>query len=181
MRNALQEQLLKAGLAKKGKIDKIVRDKAKQRRGKSAPEPAPAISQAERQRQQRVERDRALEAERRAQAQAHERQAQVRQIIEQNRLTARGDDAYRFPDGNLIRSVLIDPAMRPQLAKGSLVIVRAGDEDYAILPRAAGDQIAQRQPELVVLDHSRTQQETPASDDDDEYYSRFVVPDDLVW
>ena len=181
MRNALQEQLLKAGLAKKAKIDQVVRDKAKQRRGKTAPEPEPAISDAERQRQERVERDRALEAERRAQTQARERLAQARQIIDQNRITVRGEDAYRFSDGSVICSVLIDPSMRPQLAKGTLVIVRDGADNYAIIAKAAGDKIAEREPELVVVDHSRVAKDASASDDDDDFYSRFEVPDDLVW
>ena len=38
--NPLQEQLLKAGLAKKGKVDQIAREQAKARHGKGATVPA---------------------------------------------------------------------------------------------------------------------------------------------
>ncbi len=40
MRNPLQEQLLKAGLVKKDKVAKVVREQAKQRQGKAHAAPA---------------------------------------------------------------------------------------------------------------------------------------------
>ena len=35
MRNPLQDQLLKAGLVKKGKVDQVAREQSKQRQGKA--------------------------------------------------------------------------------------------------------------------------------------------------
>lgn len=187
MRNALQEQLLKAGLAKKGKVDQVAREQVKQRQGKAPPTVDPGVAEAEKARQERVERDRAIAAERKAQAEGRERLAQARQIIEQNRVVARGEDRYRFTDGAAIRSVLADAATRTQLARGAFVVVRDGVDSYAVIPKAAGDKVALRDPALIVVDHSQTAQ-TPApaagasSDADDEaYYSRFQVPDDLIW
>ena len=187
MRNALQEQLLKAGLAKKSKVDQVAREQAKQRQGK-APKPDAAIdakaggdvaAEAERQRQARVERDRALAAERNAQARAAEQRAQARQIIEQGRLPPGGEIEYRFTDGKAIRSVLVTSQVRAQLAKGALVIVRL-DQGYAVVPRAVAEKVEARDASLVVVDHARTPE--PAADAaDDAYYSRFQVPDDLVW
>ena len=72
MRNPLQEQLLKAGLAKKSKLDQIAREQAKQRNAKAAPAPNTDHADAERARLDKVERDRALSAERNAQARAQE-------------------------------------------------------------------------------------------------------------
>jgi len=179
MRNALQEQLLKAGLAKKSKVDQVAREQAKARQGKA---PRPAGDEAvdvERQRLEKAERDRALAAERNAQARAAELRAQARQIIAQSGQRPEGGIEYRFTDGAVIRSVPVDLATRAQLARGALVIVRQ-DEGYALLPRAAADKLRERAPELVVVDHAST---GPAASDggDDEYYSRFKVPDDLVW
>jgi uncharacterized protein YaiL (DUF2058 family) len=179
MRNALQEQLLKAGLAKKSKLDQIAREQVKARQGK-APRPADAEAvDVERQRQEKAERDRALAAERNAQARQAELRAQARQIIEQSRVQCRGEIDYRFTDGTVIRSVLVDAATRTQLAKGALVIVRQ-DEAYALLPRAAADKVIERVPELVVLDHAGSAS-AQVEGEDDPYYSQFKVPDDLVW
>ncbi len=183
MRNALQEQLLKAGLAKKGKVDQVVREQAKQRQGKVAAAVDPARAEAEKARQERIERDRALDAERKLQAEARERLAQARQIVDQNRVVVRGEEAYRFTDGAVIRTVLVDAGIRAQLAKGALVVVRDGTDGYAIVPRAAADKVASREPSLVVVDHSSSQTgaEPVDASSDEAYYSRFQVPDDLVW
>lgn len=115
--------------------------------------------------------------------QAHERLAQARQIIDHHRIAVRDGEPYRFIDGDTIASIFIEPPLRPQLARGTLVIVREGTDGYAILPRAAGDQVAERAPQLLVVDHARSAPDTPAgdSDPDADYYARFPVPDDLVW
>ncbi len=182
MRNALQEQLLKAGLAKKGKVDQVAREQVRQRQGKAASSVDPGMSEAEKARREKVERDRAIAAERKAQVEVRERLAQARQIIEQNRVVARGEDLYRFTDGAAIRSVPADAATRVQLAKGAFVVVRDGSDGYAVIPKAAGDKVAMRDPALIVVDHSGQAPVTAADSSDDEaHYSRFPVPDDLIW
>ena len=93
MRNPLQDQLLKAGLVKKSKAAQIVREQARQRHGKT-PAPAEAEKVDTRQLQaERAERDRALAAERNAQARANETRAQVRQIVEANKVKRDGEIA----------------------------------------------------------------------------------------
>lgn len=179
----LQEQLLKAGLAKKSKVDQAAREQAKQRLAPSAAAAPPAAhAEAERARLEKVERDRALSAERNAQARAQELRAQVRQIIEQNRLRPAGDIAYRFQHDGAIRTVLVDEGTRRQLANGALVIAR-DDAGYAILPRAAAEKVEARDPSLIALDHRRASSPTAddSDDSDDEYYRQFKVPDDLTW
>jgi uncharacterized protein YaiL (DUF2058 family) len=179
MRNPLQEQLLKAGLAKKGKVDQIAREQAKQRQGK-APAPAPAEKvDAQRLQAERAERDRALAAERNAQAHARELAAQVRQIVDANKVKREGEISYRFTDGDKISSVLVNETLRSQLAKGVLVVVRAGDA-YELLPRAAAEKVRERDASSIVLDHGQASAGQPQSEDD-AYYAQFQVPDDLVW
>lgn len=178
MRNPLQEQLLKAGLAKKGKVDQIAREQAKQRQGKAAA-PAEEKIDAQRLQAEKAERDRALAAERNAQAQAREIAAQVRQIVDANKIKREGEISYRFTDGEKIQSVLVNDTLRAQLAKGSLVIVRAGGH-YELLPRAAADKIRERDASVIVLDHGQSGESAPASEDD-AFYSQFKVPDDLIW
>jgi len=181
MRNPLQEQLLKAGLVKKDKAAKIVRDQAKQRQGKA---PAPAAEEqvdARRLQAERAERDRALAAERNAEARAKEVRAQVRQIVETTRVKRDGDVAYRFTDGEKIATLLVNESLRAQLASGALVIARLGDS-YELIPRGPADKIHARSPETIVLDHGRKDGDAVQTEEEiDDYYKQFVVPDDLIW
>ncbi len=181
MRNPLQEQLLKAGLAKKSRLAEVAREQAKARHAKGPAKAATDASaaDAERSRLEKIERDRALSAERNAQARAAEQRAQVRQIVEQNRLKPEGEIDYRFTHDGVVRSVLVTGAVRQQLASGSLVIVCQG-QAYAIVPRAAADKIEARDASLIALDHGRTPPPVSGASDDD-YYSQFKVPDDLAW
>jgi uncharacterized protein YaiL (DUF2058 family) len=179
MRNPLQDQLLKAGLVKKSKVDQVAREQARQRQGKA---PAPVAAEqvdAKKLQAERAERDRALAAERNAQARSNELRAQVRQIVESHKVAHAGEIDYRFTDEGKIKSVPVNAALRAQLASGALLIVRH-DEGYALLPRAVADKIYERDAAMVVLDHGRAEA-AAAADEDDEFYKQFQVPDDLVW
>lgn len=180
MRNPLQEQLLKAGLAKKGKVDQIAREQAKQRQGKGASAPADEKIDAQRLQAEKAERDRAIAAERNAQAQAREIAAQVRQIIDANKVKREGEISYRFTDGEAMHSVLVNDALRTQLSKGVLVIVRSG-ENYELLPRVAAEKIRERDAAVIVLDHGKNAAGATAEEDDFYNQDQFKVPDDLTW
>lgn len=182
MRNPLQEQLLKAGLVKKDKVAQVVREQTRQRKGKAPAAPSAEHMEAQRLQIERAERDRALAAERNAQARASEQRAQIRQIVESHKVGREGEISYRFPDGGTIASVLVNEALRAQLAQGTLVVVRH-HQGYELLPRVAADKVYARDAAMIVLDHGRN--ETAKSDEDHgedgEYYSQFQVPDDLIW
>lgn len=182
MRNPLQDQLLKAGLVKKGQVAQVVREKNRQRKakgkGKQAVTEAPAVD-VDRLQAERAERDRAIAAERNERARANELRAQVRQIVDTHKVKREGEIDYRFTDVDRIKSVLVNEALRAQLAGGALVIVRHGD-GYELLPREAAEKIRERDASMIVLDHGHGEAAV-SSDEDDEYYSRFKVPDDLVW
>ena len=179
MRNLLQDQLLKAGLVKKAKVNQVVREQTRQREGK-APAPAEqAAIDAQRLQADRAERDRAIAAERNALARYAEQRAQARQIVATHKIKREGDINYRFPDGAAIKSVLVNEALRRQLASGSLVVVRH-EAGYEIIPRIAADKVYERDAQMIVLDHGHSSASAVA-DDDDDYYKRFAVPDDLIW
>ena len=179
MRNPLQEQLLKAGLVNKAKAAQVVREQAKKHKGKAPAPPSAEHVDAQRLQAEKAERDRAIAAKRNAQARAHEAHTQVRQIVEAHKVKREGEIAYRFTDGGRIRDVLVNEALRAQLAAGTLVIVRHG-EGYELLPRVAAEKVAERDAAMIVLDHGRTETGS-GKDADDEYYKQFEVPDDLVW
>jgi uncharacterized protein len=179
MRNPLQEQLLKAGLVKKSKVAEVVREQTKQRHGKGAPAPSAEQAEAERARQEKVERDRALAAERNAQARQLEQRAQVRQIVEQQQIKREGEIAYSFTDDGKIKNLLVNESIRTQLAAGALAIVRH-DQGHALIPRAAAEKVYARDAAMIVLDHGKPNARD-ANGEDDDYYSQFKVPDDLIW
>jgi uncharacterized protein len=179
MRNPLQEQLLKAGLVNKAKAAQVVREQAKQRNGKAPGPPSTEQVDAQRLQMEKAERDRALAAERNAQARAHEARVQVQQIVEAHKVKREGEIAYRFTDGDTIRYVLVNQALRVQLASGALVIVRH-DQGYELLPRVAADKVYERDAAMIVLDHGR-EKTGSGNEADDEYYKQFEVPDDLIW
>ncbi len=184
MRNPMQDQLLKAGLAKKSKLAEVVREQNKQRHAKGAPPADPDKVDAMQLQAERAERDRVLAAERNAQARARESQAQVRQIIDSHMMPRAGEIAYAFDDAGSIKRILVDASQRTQLAKGTLVIARHGD-GHALLPRVAVDKVVERDPTAIVLDHGRNDgaDAAPLSDAgvDEAFYDRFKVPDDLIW
>ncbi|MCI2260098.1 MULTISPECIES: DUF2058 domain-containing protein [Xanthomonas] len=177
MRNPLQEQLLKAGLVKKSQVAQVAREQAKARQGKTPPPPSAEQRESERLRQERVERDRALSAERNAQARAQEQRAQARQLVESHKLKADGEIDYHFTDAGKIQRLRVDAALRTQLIAGSVVIARL-EAGYVPIPRAVVDRIVARDPATIVFDALAA---TPASGEDDPYYSQFQVPDDLIW
>jgi uncharacterized protein len=178
MRTPLQEQLLKAGLTKKHKVAAAVREQNQQRKGKApAAHNEEQVSAAKLQ-AERAERDRALAAEQNALAHAKELRAQIRQIVETHKVARSGEIPYRFTDNGAIKEFLVNTALRNQLAKGALVIVDHND-GYELLPRAAAEKIYERGG-TSVLDHGRSEARAEPSDDD-AYYQRFVVPDDLIW
>ena len=186
MRTPLQEQLLKAGLVKKHKVAEAVREQNRQLHSK-APAVADAAkaakAEAQRLQAERAERDRALSAQRNAEARANELRAQVRQIVDSHKVKREGEIAYGFSDGGRIRNVLVNEALRAQLAKGVLVIARHG-QGYELLPRAAAAMVYERDATAIVLDHGRDAAADAAGGEsgaDDDYYQRFAVPDDLIW
>lgn len=185
MRNLLQDTLLKAGLVKKSKLDQVVREQAKQRQGKAAPADAPSEPgvDAAQLLAQRAERDRALAAERKEQARFAEQATQIRQLIESNRVQRQGEIPYRFTDGGVIKSVLVDNGLRTRLSKGTLVIARVDADHYELLPREAAERVRARDASVIVVDHGAQTGTEPAhaSAELDEHYSKFVVPDDLIW
>ena len=187
--NALQAQLLKAGLVKKSQVSQVANQQAKARVDKHDPKAAAIAAEAElarieaeKARLEKVERDRQIAAERNAERRANELRAQARQIIADKKVVAKGEAEYRFNDGEVIRTLLLTEAVRKQVIDAALVIVRDG-EGYWLLPRVAAVQVRERAPELIVLDNAGRDYVEPSTGnaEDDAYYAQFQVPDDLVW
>lgn len=175
MRNALQDQLLKAGLVK----DKQVKDAQKQKQhaqrqqpGRKPPPPA-ARQEATLAQQQKAERDRQLNAEREARAARKALDAQILQLVQAHRRPHNdGEDAYSFVDGSRIKRVYVTAPTRDALARGELGIVRLRNR-YFVVTAEGADAVRARAPEyLMVLNQDRP---------DDDAYADHPIPDDLMW
>lgn len=176
---SLQEQLLKAGLADEKKARAVKNEKRKQR--KQQPKGAVVVNEAEERarqaRQEKAERDRQLNLERKQEAEKKAIQAQIRQLIETNRLDrSRGETSYQFVDGKKIKKILVDDTMVDQLSRGRLAVVRQG-EYYDIVPEKVARKIMERDAAAVIVLHDRKQDD--AGEDDP--YAGYEIPDDLMW
>ncbi|MDR9890443.1 DUF2058 domain-containing protein [Pseudenterobacter timonensis] len=174
----LQEQMLKAGLVTSKKMAKVQRTAKKSR--VQAREAREAVEENKKAQQ---ERDRLLNEQQKQAVLAKELKAQVKQLIEMNRITiARGDIGFNFTDNNLIKKITVDKVTQAQLINGRLAIARLAGENpnessYAIIPAVVADKIAQRDAESIVLHSALTQE----AQDEDDPYADFKIPDDLMW
>jgi uncharacterized protein YaiL (DUF2058 family) len=176
---SLQEQLLKAGLADEKKAREVRNEKRKQR--KQQPKGATTVNEAEERarkaRQEKAERDRQLNLERKKEAEKKAIQAQIRQLIETNRLDrSRGETSYQFVDGKKIKKILVNDQMVDQLSRGRLAIVALGDH-YEIVPDRVARKIMERDESAIISMHDRKQDD--AGEDDP--YAGYEIPDDLMW
>ncbi|MBF7995365.1 MULTISPECIES: DUF2058 domain-containing protein [Rahnella] len=174
----LQEQLLKAGLVTSKKMDKVQRT-AKKSRVQSRE----ARAAVEENKKAQLERDKQLNEQQKQAALSKEHKAQVKQLIEMNRIDiSKGDIGFNFTDNNLIKKVFVDKTTQAQLISGRLAIARLvtdsnGESQYAIIPASVADKIAQRDASSIVLNSALSQEEQ----DEEDPYADFKVPDDLMW
>ncbi|MFH7826247.1 DUF2058 domain-containing protein [Kluyvera chengduensis] len=174
----LQEQMLKAGLVTSKKVAKVQRTAKKSRiQAREAREAVEENKKAQ------LERDKLLSEQQKQAVLSKEYKAQVKQLIEMNRvIPGKGDIGFNFTDGNLIKKLTVDKLTQTQLINGRLAIARLatlsnGESEYAIIPAVVADKIAQRDESSIVL-HSALSQEVQ---DEDDPYADFKIPDDLMW
>ena len=174
----LQEQMLKAGLVSSKKVAKVQRTAKKSR--VQAREAREAV---EENKKAQLERDKLLSEQQKQAVLSKEYKAQVKQLIEMNRvMPGRGDISFNFTDGSIIKKITVDKLTQSQLINGRLAIARLatqsnGESEYAIIPAVVAEKIAQRDADSVVL-HSVLSQE---AQDEDDPYADFKIPDDLMW
>lgn len=178
MAKSLQEQLLKAGVANRKQAvrgQKALNRKQKSQREGSLVEDEAAV-QARDALAAKVERDRELNREQQRKADERAIQAQIRELITLNRLSERGEVAYSFTDGALIKSLSLRSEQRKALIAGSLAIARLGDS-YELIPRQVAEKIGERDQSVIIVGGAAAE---PAEQLDDAY-ADFQVPDDLMW
>ncbi|AOY88076.1 nucleoprotein/polynucleotide-associated enzyme [Marinobacter salinus] len=176
---SLQDQLLKAGLADEKKAKAVRNEKRKQR--KQQPKGTEQVNEAQirarQAREEKAERDRELNRQRQQEAEKKAIQAQIRQLVETNRLDrSRGDTSYQFVHDKKIKKIFVDDTMVDQLSRGRLAIVFVNDA-YEIVAEGVARKIMERDKSAVVVLHDRKTDDVG----DDDPYAGYEIPDDLMW
>lgn len=176
VKNALQAQLLKAGLVDNKKAKKLSKQAVhEQRTGVS--KDAEVKAKIEQDKQQKMARDQALEQEKKAALQEKELKAAIMQMINQHKIRdTHGDSVYQFIDGT-IKKVYINQQIYNALVAGSLVIAKEND-GYAFLPKALAERINQKMEGFILVNNSQSNADTT---DEEDPYAAYVIPDDLMW
>jgi uncharacterized protein YaiL (DUF2058 family) len=178
---SLQDQLLKSGLvstaqAKSAKSDK--RKQMQQQRNCNATVVGEFKESALKAQAEKVERDRELNQIKQQQEEQKQLLAQVKQLIELNRQFKDADGlAYHFSDNNRIKTLYVSETMREQIIRGSLAIVKLG-EDYEVVSAEVAKKISLRNAASVIVHNDPT---TNVVDNTDDPYSAYQIPDDLIW
>ena len=179
MANSFGDQFLKAGLVSKTQLSKAEKSKSKQQKQKNKQKIEVVDEAAESARRvaaEKAARDRELN---RLQKEALEHkaiQAQVRQLVEMNRLPRDdGEVGYNFQDGALIKKLFVTQDIHDRLARGRLAIVRF-DAGYEVIPSVVAEKIRLRDADCIVSIAANQ-----ADEADDDAYADFKVPDDLMW
>ncbi|ROS05788.1 hypothetical protein EDC56_1342 [Sinobacterium caligoides] len=187
MANSLQDQLLKAGLVDDKQLKTAHKAKKKQQkidrraRTETVDETKQAALEAL---AKKADKDRGLNQQLNEKAMKKAINAQIKQLISSNALPKnKGEVSFNFTDGSKIKKLYIDEKMQRQLSAGILSIVKQGDQ-YEIIPTPVANKIAERDPQRIVLQNtmSSTVEETSTeSNEEEDWYADYEIPDDLMW
>ncbi len=175
-KNALQAQLLKAGLVDSKKAKKLGKqsDHAKRTGDTSNVEAKKAIADAQ---AKKVAKDQQLNQEKQQILEDKMLHANIIQMIKQHQLTdTQGDISYQFVDATKIKKIYITQKLYDQVVAGHVVIARLEDS-YALLPRPLADRIDAKLAGFMVVANDKSAVELA----DDDPYAAYVIPDDLMW
>jgi uncharacterized protein YaiL (DUF2058 family) len=179
MANSFGDQFLKAGLVNKTQLSKAQKSRKKQEklRNKQKIEVVDEAALAARQAaEEKVARDRELNRVQKEAAGRRAIQAQVRQLVELNRVPRDdGELGYNFQDGKAIRKIFVTEAMHDKLVRGLLAIARL-DDGYEVIPSIVAEKIMLRDGSCIVSNAT-----TRLENGEDDAYADYKVPDDLMW
>lgn len=180
MKLSLQEQLLKSGLVSAAQAKSVKSEKRKQtqqQRKNKIEVVDEAKELAQKAQAEKIERDRELNQLRQQQDEQKQLAAQIKQIIELNRLPRDAEGlAYNFTDNNKVKRLYVSEAMRDQIAEGRQAIVKFGPQ-YEVVTAEVAKKIQLRDVTVVIVFNEKN----IAADVVDDPYAEYRVPDDLIW
>ena len=175
-KNALQAQLLKAGLVDSKKAKKISKQTqhAKRTGDLDSMETKKALAEAQ---AKKLEKDQKLNQQKQQALEEKALKANIVQMIKQHQITdTDGDVSYQFVDESKVKKISITQKLYDQIIAGHVVIARLED-GYALLPRPLADRIDTKMQGFMVVSND-TAADTLEEDDP---YAAYVIPDDLMW
>ncbi len=183
MANLFQEQMLKAGLVDSKQVNKAKQEKRKQNKQKRStrggkPEKTQQQQQIQQQQAEKRQRDQQLNEQRKRDAFQKSLAAQVRQLIDNNKVTLDENGvAYNFTDANKIKTLYMSESTRTNLTNGQLKVVR-DNTNYAVVATEIAERIAERDADAIVPLNVEVENDKLVEDDP---YADYQVPDDLIW
>lgn len=181
MGSSLFDQLKKSGLVDKNKAQKVKHSQYKNTKQKNKKGAVAQVDEtkllAQQAHAEKVERDRVLNQQRKDAAERKAIAAQIRQLIETNRLEAHeGDIVYNFTDTMIVKRMYVSAQVHKHLVSGYLAIAKLG-ESYELVPAAVAEKIRQRDEQCIIM-CDRSDDVELAKDDP---YADYKIPDDLMW
>lgn len=177
VKNALQAQLLKAGLVDNKKAKKLSKQAVHEQRTGQSNE-AELKAKIEKDQQEKLAKDQALSLEKKRVLDEKTVQANVIQMISHHKIKdTDGDVSYQFIDESKIKKVYINQQIYNALVSGSLVVAKDHDR-YAFLPKALAERINDKMEGFILINNSENNAEVT---DEEDPYAAYVIPDDLMW
>ena len=180
MTNPLQQQLLKAGLVTEDQVNKLNKDKSKnkpQKRSKKQKALDENKLKSQKVESEKAKLDRELNKKKEEEARKKAISAEIDQLITTNRIE-RGEEceiAYNFEHLRKVKRIYINADMKQQIIQGQLGIARIVGR-YELIPRPIAEKIQQRNPRRVILIEDKEQ-----IVDENDPYAAYQIPDDLTW
>ena len=181
MANSLFDQLKKSGLVDKNKAQQVKHSQYKNNKQKSKKGAAAELDDAkllaQKAHAEKVERDRQLNQQRKEEAERRAIAAQIKQLIETNRIEDRdGEIVYNFTDANVVKRIHVSEQVHKHLSSGRLAIAKLG-ERYELVPAPVAEKIKQRDEQCIITSEHSAEPEL----DEDDPYADYKIPDDLMW
>lgn len=177
VKNALQAQLLKAGLVDNKKAKKLSKQAVHEQRTGQSNE-AELKAKIAQDKQEKLAKDQALDLEKKRLLQGKELKAAIIQMINQHKIRdIDGEVSYQFIDESKIKKIYLNQQIYNALVSGSLVIAKES-ESYAVLPKALADRINDKMEGFIIVNNSEKNEQIT---DDEDPYAAYVIPDDLMW
>ena len=185
MAGSLFDQLKKSGLVDEKKARKVKQQQHQQNKKNRANKTkkgqavvSEAAQLAAKAAQEKAERDRLLNQQRQQEQAQRALQAEVKQIIESNQLKEfDGEVVYNFADEKSVKSLNVNSKTHRGLSSDKIRIARFNG-GYALVDSEAAEKIEQRDNNVLIPIASA---DDSISQEDQDYYAQFEIPDDLVW
>jgi len=180
MANALQEQLLKAGLASKQKVRDVKTQKRRDKKARVDDGSSALKLEIAEQKRLQAEKDKALNEQRFAEATAR---GQVRGLVSEFtqfaiKIPNHAEIKFNYTLDNKIYSVYIAEKIQSELLKGQLGIVRYEDKSY-LVPHKLAERVNLLVPQWC--GYLWQQDAGKAVEVEDDPYADYAIPDDLMW